>query len=369
MDKDKILVMKERIEEHISKLDNKDFSMYFYVVDTKGNPSGSLSYIYDIALGIKEMGYNVAMLHNEEEFVGVEEWLGKEYSELPHFNIEKSSIEIGPSDFLFIPEVYSNVMTATKKLPCQRIAILQNFDRMSEFIPFGSTWADLGIFKAITTTEDNANRLKLYFPHTDISVITPKISNVFSNNGKMKKLIVNVVTRESSDVNKIVKPFFWQYPMYKWVAFRELRGMNREEFSQALQEAAITVWVDDITNFGYTPLEAMKCGSIVVGRVPDVAPEWMIEMNDNSELLVNAGIWVDSFASLPNVLASVIRTWTMDEIPSQIQENADKILLNFTQGKQLQDIKNVIIDKLVDGRKKEFITTLETVNNNLNEKE
>ena len=48
-----------------------------------------------------------------------------------------------------------------------------------------------GSGKTITTTEDNANRLKLYFPHTDISVITPKISNVFSNNGKMKKLIVN----------------------------------------------------------------------------------------------------------------------------------------------------------------------------------
>lgn len=367
MDKDKFSVMKERIEEHISRLDNKDFSMYFYVVDTKGNPSGSLSYIYDIAFGLKEMGYKVAMLHNEEDFVGVEEWLGKEYSDLPHFNVEKSSIDIGPSDFLFIPEVYSNVMTATKKLPCQRIAILQNFDRMFEFIPFGSTWGDLGIFKVITTTEDNAKRLKTYFPQTDVNVITPKISNVFSNDGKMKKLIVNVVTRESGDVNKIVKPFFWQYPMYRWVAFRELRGLNREDFSQALQEAAITVWTDDVTNFGYTALEAMKCGSIVVGRVPDVAPEWMIE--EDSENLVNAGIWVDSFATLPNVLASVIRTWTMDGIPSQIQENADKLVSKYTQGKQLQDIKNVIVEKLVGDRKKDFITTLETVNNNLNEKE
>ena len=340
MNKDKISVMKERIEEQISKLDNKDFSMYFYVVDTKGNPSGSLSYIYDIALGLKEMGYKVAMLHNEEDFVGVEEWLGKKYSDLPHFNVEKSSVNIGPSDFLFIPEIYSNVMTATKKLPCQRIAILQNFDRMSEFIPFGSTWNDLGILNAITTTEDNAKRLKLYFPQTNVNVITPKISDEFYNDGKMKKLIVNIVTRESGDVNKIVKPFFWQYPMYRWVAFRELRGLNREEFSHALQEAAITVWVDDITNFGYAPLEAMKCGSIVVGRVPDVAPEWMIETNEDYDNLINAGIWVDSFASLPTVLSSVIRTWTMDAIPSQLQENADKLVSKYTQGKQLQDIKN-----------------------------
>lgn len=365
MDKDKISVMKKRIEEHISKLENKDFSMYFYVIDTKGNPSGSLSYIYDIALGLKEMGYKVGMLHNEEEFVGVEEWMGKEYAELPHFNVEKNSIEISPSDFLFIPELYSNVMTATKKLPCQRVAILQNFDRMTEFIPFGSTWGDLGIFKAITTTEDNAKRLKLYFPYVDVNVINPKISNVFTKTEKMKKLIVNVVTRESGDVNKVVKPFFWQYPMYRWVAFRELRGLNREDFSQALQEGAITVWVDDITDFGYTPLEAMKCGSIVVGKVPEVAPEWMVD----GENLVNTGIWVDSFASLPSVLASVIRTWTMDEIPVEIQENADKLVSKYTQGHQLQDIKNVIVEKFINDRKNEFNLTLESINNNLKDNE
>lgn len=361
MDKDKISIMKSRIEEHISKLEKKDFSMYFYVIDTKGNPSGSLSYIYDIAWGLKEMGYNVNMLHNEEEFVGVEEWLGKEYSDLPHFNIEKNSIDISPSDFLFIPEIYSNVMSATKKLPCQRIAILQNFDRMTEFIPFGSTWNDLGISKAITTSENNAKRLKTYFPYIDVNVITPKLSKVFYKNNEIKKLIINIVTKDSNDINKIVKPFFWQYPMYRWVAFRDLRGMNREDFSKALQESAITIWVDNDTDFGYVPLEAMKCGSIVLGKMPNTIPEWMID-GDN---LRNAGVWVDDFVSIPTVLASVIRTWTMDEIPDELQKNADEIVSNYTQGKQLQDIKNIIVDKIINDRKSEFITTLEKLNNEL----
>lgn len=361
MDKDKISIMKSRIEEHISKLEKKDFSMYFYVIDTKGNPSGSLSYIYDIAFGLKEMGYNVNMLHNEEEFVGVEEWLGKEYSDLPHFNIEKNSIDISPSDFLFIPEIYSNVMSATKKLPCQRIAILQNFDRMTKFIPFGSTWNDLGISKAITTSENNAKRLKTYFPYIDVNVITPKISKVFYKNNEIKKLIINIVTKDSNDINKIVKPFFWQYPMYRWVAFRDLRGMNREDFSKALQESAITIWVDNDTDFGYVPLEAMKCGSIVIGKMPNTIPEWMID-GDN---LRNAGVWVDDFVSIPTVLASVIRTWTMDEIPDELQKNADEIVSNYTQGKQLQDIKDIIVNKIINDRKSEFITTLEKLNNEL----
>jgi hypothetical protein len=359
MDKEKVELMKTRIREQIAKIDNKENSLFFYVVDTKGVPSGSLSYIYDIALSLKDMGYNVGMMHSEEEFVGVEEWLGKEYAELPHYNVEKASIEVGPADFLFIPEIYSNVMTATRNLPCQKIAILQSFDKLTEFIPFGATWGDLGIFKAITTTKTNAERLNTYFPFVKTHVISPKISNSFHKTDKMKKLMVNLVTREPGDVNKIVKPFFWQYPLYQWVAFRDLRGMSREEFAKALQEAAITVWVDDSTDFGYTPLEAMKSGSLVIGKVPNNMPEWMI----NEDSLTNAGIWVDSFVTLTSVLASTIRTWTMDAIPEEIQNEADTLTSEFTNSRQLKDIKNVIIDGLIAERRKEFEVTLETLNN------
>lgn len=363
MTEDKVALMKTRINEQISKIDNKEFTLYFYVTDTKGVPSGSLSYIYDIAHGLKDMGYKVAMMHSEEEFVGVEEWLGKKYAELPHYNVERHSVDVGPSDILFIPEIYSNVMTATRKLPCQRVAILQSFDKLTEFIPFGASWGDLGIFKAITTTEANAKRLNKYFPYVKTGVIRPKISNIFTKSDELKKLIVNVVTREQSDVNKIVKTFFWQYPMYQWVAFRELHGLSREDFSNALQEGAITVWVDNDTDFGYVPLEAMKCGSIVIGKVPEVTPEWMLK----NDILSNAGIWVDNLASLPSVIASVIRTWTMDSIPSEIQRDADELANSYTEGQQLQDIKNVIIDEIITERRKEFVQTLESLNNTKNE--
>ena len=367
MDDKKIALMKERIQEQISNIDNKNFSLYFYVIDTKGVPSGSLSYIYDIALGLQNMGYKVGMMHNEEEFIGVEEWLGKDYANIPHYNVEKNQIEISPSDILFIPEVYSNVMTATRKLPCQRVAILQSFDKLTEFIPFGASWGDLGIFKAITTTEANAKRLNKYFPFVKTSVIKPKLSSVFEKNDEMKKLIVNIVTRDPSDVNKIVKTFFWQYPMYQWVAFRDLRGMNREEFAKSLQEGAITVWVDNVTDFGYTPLEAMKCGSIVIGKVPEVAPEWMWNKDENTEDLTQAGIWVDNFDTLPSVLSSVIRTWTMDGIPERIQKEADKIVSLYTEGQQLSDIKKVIIDGLIKERRNEYETTLSSLNKTENE--
>lgn len=363
MDEKKKSSVISRIEEQIAKIDNKDFTLFFYVVDTKGNPSGSLAYIYDIALSLKYMGYNVAMMHSEEEFVGVGEWLGKEYADLPHYNVEKKSIDVTPSDFLFIPEVYSNVMNATKKLPCQRIAILQSFEKLTEFIPFGATWGDLKITKAITTTEENAQRLKKYFPYVNVQVINPKIASTFVNSSNIKQLMVNVVTRDVSDVNKIVKTFFWEYPMYQWVAFRDLRGLSREEFGQALNDAAITVWVDNNTDFGYVPLEAMKCGSIVVGKAPNEIPEWML--NKEGEL-THAGIWVENLSRMPTILASVIRTWTMDGIPEDLFTDAQELVERYNEKQQLEDIKNVIVDGFIQSRKQEYLDTLNTLNNSEN---
>lgn len=362
MDKEKLEIMRTNIIKEIEKIDNKDFSFYFYVTDTKGVPSGSLSYIYDIALSLKTMGYKVGMMHSEEDFVGVEDWMGKEYAELPHYNVEKSSVDISPSDVLFIPEIYANVMNVTKDLPCVKVAILQSFDRLTEFIPLGATWADLNIYKAITTSEKNKKRLNSYFPYVKTSVITPKISNVFNKSDEPKKLVVNVVTREQSDINKILKPFFWQYPTYQWVPFKELRGISRENFANELKDGAITIWVDDTTDFGYIPLEAMKCGSLVIGKIPNSMPEWLYDGN-KIDSLSTAGIWVDNIETIPSILSSVIRTWTLDGIPEDIQEDADKLLEKYTDTNQLKDIKKYIIDVIIAERREEFVTTLESLNN------
>ena len=91
------------VDENISRLKNKDFNLYFFVLDTKGNPTSSLEYIYQTALVLHKKGYNVSLLHQENDFVGVRDWLGDEYANLPHLNIEKDNVEITPSDFIFIP--------------------------------------------------------------------------------------------------------------------------------------------------------------------------------------------------------------------------------------------------------------------------
>ena len=94
-----------------------------------------MQYIYQLAKTLKDKNYKVKMLYQLENeytqseidelkrkekpiderrvFTGVGEWLGEEYMKLPHMNISKEEWKVSPSDFLFIPEVFSSLMKQT----------------------------------------------------------------------------------------------------------------------------------------------------------------------------------------------------------------------------------------------------------------
>jgi len=328
MDKKEEKALK-RIKSEISKIDKKENNVFFFVLDTKGNPSGSLEYIYKLAKIASSEGYKVSMLYQEDkndEFVGVKDWLGEDYSNIPHYNIAKDDVEITPSDILFIPEIFANVMNQTKKLPCKRIAILQNYDYLIEQMPFAAQWGDFGIMEAITNTNHNAELLKDIFPYVKTKVITPYVDKMFGNTIAPKKMIVNIVASDQSDINRIVKPFYWKYPSFKWVSFRDLRGLPKEQFAQSLRDSAITIWIDNDTSFGYSALEAVKSGSIVIAKIPDAPLDWMYDDDGNSVgNLRNSCIWFDDIKNVQKVIASAVRSWLTDTVPSKIYDEVKKV--------------------------------------------
>lgn len=346
------------VEKNISMMENKSFNVYFYVPDTKGVPSGSLSYIYDTALTLMNDGYNVVMIHNESEFEGVESWMGEEYGKIPHKNIEKDNVEINPCDFLIIPDLFANVMIQTKKLPCKRLILLQNFNFLSEMMPVGITPFQLGINEMITTTSAQEKKIQKYFPGIKTHIVSPSIKDFFRASTFPKKLIINFVSKDQSDINQIIKPFYWKYPLYKWVSFRDLRGLNQKDFSEALKESAITIWIDDKSNFGYSCIEALKCGSIVLAKIPDNDIDWVY--NENGELN-NSCLWFDNLDDVPDMIASVVRSWTLDKIPSELYEEIGKMGNAYLPSKQKEEIKYVYEDTLFKRRNDEFKEVLNDI--------
>lgn len=356
-----------RVLNEISKIEKKENNVFFFVLDTKGNPSGSLEYIYKLAMIAKNEGFKVGMLYQtidkNDEFVGVEGWLGSEYAALPHYDISNNDVEITPSDVLFIPEIFSNVMNQTKKLPCKRIAILQNYDYLIEQMPFSAQWGDFGILEAITNTEYNSKLIKDVFPYVKTNVINPYIDNIFGQTKEPKKMVVNIVAADQSDINRIVKPFYWKFPTFKWVSFRDLRGLPKEKFAESLREAAITIWVDDNTSFGYSALEAIKSGSIVIAKVPNTPLKWMDEDNDeNVGKLRNCCIWFDNLNDVQRVIASAVRSWITDNVPTTLTDEANKVKELYTYETTKNEFTSYL-NAVIDNRLKEMKQLVEVVKN------
>lgn len=371
MDNTKEIV--QRIETEIGKLKDKSFKVLFYVPDAKNNATGYISYIYQMALTLQQLGYNVKMLYqldNEytaEElkkldlenqpiddnrvFVGVTESLGEKYATLEHANIQNEELEVSPSDFLIIPEVYSSVMNQTKKLSCKRIVLTQNYNYLTDFIQVGVSWANFGITDTITSCLNQAELVNSVFPYVKTKVLTPYIPSYFYEGNEPKKLIVNIITKSQKDANKIIKPFYWKYPMYKWVSFRDLRSYPREMFADYLREGAITIWVDSDTQFGYAPLEAIKSGNIVIGKIPELIPEWMLS-EDKTQLLDN-GIWFNDINSVHKIIADVIRTWINDDIPFEITDAMKETAKKYSFDEYKVNLDN-LINSYINERVKEF---------------
>ena len=374
----------ERIDEAISKLEINDFCFYFFVVDCKNVPNGSIQYIYQLAKTLNDKNYKVKMLYqleneydNEEleelkrkekpiderrVFTGVGEWLGEEYMQLEHLNISKQEWTVSPSDFLFIPEVFSSLMKQTYqyKAPCKRIVLLHNYDYITEFIPFSDEWGTYGIHDVIANTKAQGDLISSVFPYVNVKILNPYISNIFRKPIKPKKLIVNIISKKTEDVNKIMKQFYWKYPMYKFISFRDLRGYPKETFAEFLQESAITVWIDNETPFGYSAIEAIKTGNIVIGKVPEHIPEWMGDENG----LFNNGVWTYDLNTIPDILSRVLGSWMQDRIPETLCENMDNVD-NLYTFEDYQNNVNEIINGYINDRINE-LKEIKTVINNKN---
>ena len=355
------------VNDNISKINNKEYKLYFFVLDTKGNPSYPLEYIYRTAYMLHKRGHNVVMLHEEEEFVGVSDWLGEEYANLPHMNVNKENVEISPCDFIFIPDIFANVMLQTKDLPCKRVVIVQNYGNITEFMPVSQTFESLGIVDVVTTSTINEKGVKSYFPNIRTHIVSPSVMPVFRDSDEPRKLIVNIVSKEQSDANKIVKPFYWKNPLYRWVSFRDLRGLSKSVMAEAMREAAITVWVDDKTDFGVSLLEVVKCGGLVLAKLPERAQEWMIEKNEeeeNSFKPTSSILWFNDIDEVSNILPQVVRSWTIDQVPTEVYDKQKELYDMFTENIQELEVIEAYEKGIIERRLKDFEETKVEVENN-----
>jgi hypothetical protein len=308
--------IKTKIENSLNLLKDKKSRIYFVAQDTKGNARASIKYIYDVAMALKDSGFNPIILHEKKDYTGVASWLDESYmTNLPHRAIEGENLEISPEDFIVLPEIYGFIMEQIKDLPCGKIVLTQSYSYVLDTLQPGQSWPSLGFLKCITTTEKQKERVESYMKKMSYDIITPYISEIFDKPKLPPMPIVAVHTRDQTDTINIVKEFYLKYPQFRWFTFRDMRGLNQLEFANSLKNCFLSVWIDDISGFGTYPLESMSCGIPVIGKIPDLIPEWMNENN---------GIWVQDKLKMVDYIAEFIQNWLEDSITPELYEEVEK---------------------------------------------
>ena len=353
----------EQVKEIIGKLDSKDFSLYFFTLDTKGNPTAGIANIYEHVKLLNELGYKAFILHEKNNYklkgdengMGIEDWLGSEYAALPHASIETQNLNISPADFIIIPEVFSTIMDQVKSFPCRKVVLSQSYDYLLELLPIGKRWdIDYGFTHAITTSERQANYLKSLFPVLKTAVVPVSIPEYFKPSDKPKIPVISIFTRNQGDAAKLVKAFYLQFPMYKFISFKELRGLSRQQFADELGKSCLAIWLDDTSGFGTFPVEAMECGTPVIGKIPNMIPEWLEGKDENGNATIkNNGVWTNTTLNIPELIATFMKVYFEDSIPTDLTESMKESTGKYTIENQ-KEILTSVYAALVEERKQEF---------------
>ena len=304
------------LESALSRLEKNESVIYFLVYDTKDNARAAIKNIYDMALVLRENGFNSKILVEEKEYTGVRGWLGDMFDSVPIVSVKEDKVELRADDAIIVPEQYSNILPQLSNIKCTKLILLQQKEFMFETLAIGSRWSSYGFDRCITTTDVAKKYVMEYFPESLVYIIPPFIGDNFKPSEKPVKPLVAISCRDRSIQRRIISEFYLKFPHLRWITFRDMVQMSYEEFSDALRECMVSVWVDDESTFGTFPLESMKSNVPVIGKIPNTEPEWL---NDN-------GFWTYDGNKIVDLLGAYIMAWLdgvslEDEVKEKMKES------------------------------------------------
>jgi len=309
----------EKLEIALGKLDAKENVIYFLTYDTKNNARAAIKHIYDMALTLKQNGSNPKILVEDKTYTKPL-WLGNVYDDLEIVTIKEDQINITIDDVIVVPEYYSNVLQQLSNVRCSKVMLIQQKDYIFETLPVGSRWSDYGFDRVITTTEATKKYILEIFPEVLVHIIPPMIGDDFQPIEGIIKPYIAISCRDRSKHRKLISEFYLKYPHLRWVTFRDMVQMTYEEFSEGLKECMVSLWVDDESTFGTFPLESMKSGVPVVGKIPNTEPDWLTEN----------GMWTYDESKIIDILGTYVLAWLDGiELTDEVKEKMKETLLPY----------------------------------------
>jgi len=350
----------EKIKISLAKITNKK-SKFLFCIPESQSPTASVYELYFHATVVKNMGYEVIIMVEKGDYVPPV-WIEKELTNHKHVSMADPKLTVGPEDVMIIPDIYSNVMEQTKKLPCVRIGFLQSADYMTSALIPGTDWTSFNIQDVITTSPVLKEWLETFYGKGKYNIRTYNIGipDYFERSDVPQKPIISVMGRNANEISKLVKLFFAKYPQYSWITFDPMltkskppQAMRRVDFAKRLQGNFAAVWVDRISSFGTFPLECMKSGVIPICLKPDIMPEYMLERDEKgvaTKVVEGAGIWTENFYDLPVLIGEVLIKFLDDAIKPELYDSMSSVASKYSQEaseKRLNEIYGEIVNQRI----------------------
>jgi glycosyltransferase involved in cell wall biosynthesis len=261
---------------------------------------------------------------------------------------------------MFIPEGFPNVMERTVGVSCKRIVLAQSWLYILAGMKNGQIWQNFGIKDVVSVSDFISEYIQAIMPGIKIKTLKQGINrNIFYKPSKMsdKMPIIGYQSGRGPEsqlkIHTAIKMFYASNPHMRWWRFMELSGMSREEFAERLRDCAFVLYTDEIAGFGTLPLEAMACGTHIIGYAAPGGKEYIHGQN---------GFWANNgnVFELAELLGIAVDKWVSGEMDvDEIQTDYEATLSNYTvDGERertfeiIEQYKNERIDEFKAAQKK-----------------
>jgi glycosyltransferase involved in cell wall biosynthesis len=380
----------EFIDLTIQKIRDNEFNIVFYS-PSMNTPSGGIGVLLKAAKNLKESGLKVKVVYepvlNQKLTYELSMKAQKQIDVYDKFNpkwvdfnldgvefvplgdkkvifsdnldleVQCANLNVSPEDFLIIPEGFPNIMQQTMQVSCKRVVFAQSWFYVLLAMNPGQKWQHFGIQDVISVSDAITEYLDSSMPGLNIKNFKQGINRELFKTPKKSsdKFPMVAFTGSRGQENKmkthsIIKNFYAFFPHLKWIRFVELSNLDKEQFAERLSSCAFLLYTDDIAGFGTLPLEAMACGTHVVGWTPFGGKEYI--NTDNGFWARNGEIFETA-----ELLGLAIDKWLSGEMDiPEIQSSYEKTLEPYTE----EGEKTGMID-IINQYKNERINELEGI--------
>jgi glycosyltransferase involved in cell wall biosynthesis len=368
----------EMIENVVSKLEKKDFSIYIYC-PAMSNPSGGISVLFKHAKVLKDAGYNVQIVYEPQQnskasidatqkakLKGATKpviifdkfnpsWLGSIKDEISMRPLAEGeliyadgttekidSLMMNPEDIMVIPEGFPNIMENTAQLPCKRVVLAQSWYYILSGMKVGQKWQHFGIKDVISVSDGITEYINTIMPGLTVrnykQSIDRELFNIpekLSDKAPMISYMPGRGPESQMKTNNVIRTFYEFYPHYRWIRFAPLQGLSKEDFANQVKTSAFVLYTDEVAGFGTLPLEAMASGTHVIGWTPFGSKEYINE--NNGFWAVNGDVF--QLAELIGLALDRYFNGLLDS--EEIAEVYEKTISEYTNEKEVESVLNI----------------------------